>query len=241
MSTSPSPGPVSGLMQAEMRAVSEGLRRAVTRTGQEVQSLLREQARGAGFRDGGRAVANAWRLKVFPAPHVTTFHPAAVVSSKTPDIVDAFDRGQPITVKNHKFMAFPTGYNATGGRRNASRRGGMRVTTGEMLSARGQAFIIPSKHNRSVFLWCLRVKEARGLKQRGKNRIRLFVGDATEVMTGHRKGQQQAVRETLAQGFVPMFVLARQVVPRKRFDVAAARDRSESMLMANVLVELSRI
>lgn len=241
MSTSTFSGQVSKIMQAEARAVSDGLRRAVTRAGQEVQTLLRDQARGTGFKDGGRALANAWRLKAFPTANVMTFHPAALVMSKTPEIVNAFDQGQPITVKRHKYMAFPTGFNAIGGRRNASRRGGLRVSTSEMLAAKGQAFVIPSKKNRLAALWCLRVKEARGLKKSGKNRVRLFVGDAVEVMTGHRKGQQQAARETLARGFVPMFILVRQVNPRKRLDVDAVRDRADSMLMANVLVELSQI
>lgn len=240
MPTSTSSARVSDLMRAEARAVAAGLRRAVTRTGQEVQSLLREQVRGAGFKDGGRALANAWRLKIFPAANIETFHPAALVFSKMPEVVDAFDRGMPITVKSRKYLAFPTGHNALNGRRGAAGRGGLRVSTSEMMAARGGAFVIPSRRNRSVSLWCLRVKEARGMTRRGRNRIRLFVGAATEVLTGHRKGRQQAARDLLAQGFVPMFFLVRQVIPRKLLDVGAVRDRAESMLFANVMLELAR-
>ena len=112
------------------------------------------------------------------------------------------------------------------------------MTTQAMIAAGSQAFILRAKSNRSVFLWCLRVNEARGMKRRGRNRLRLFVGDATEVLTGHRKGQQAMAREVLDRGFVPMFVLVRQVVPRKRLDVDAVRDHAAPLLLANVLAEL---
>ena len=42
----------------------------------------------------------------------------------------------------------------------------------------------------------------------------------------------------LDRGFVPMFVLVRQVVPRKRLDVDAVRDHAVPLLLANVLAEL---
>jgi hypothetical protein len=43
-------------MQAEVRAMAGGLRRAVTATGRDVQSELRAQARFAGFKNGGAAL-----------------------------------------------------------------------------------------------------------------------------------------------------------------------------------------
>ena len=54
-------------MDAEIVAIAAGLRRAVTRTGWQVQQELRAQARAGGFKDGGRAIANAWRLRIYPA------------------------------------------------------------------------------------------------------------------------------------------------------------------------------
>ena len=65
------------------------------------------------------------------------------------------------------------------------------------MAAGGLAFILRAKSKRSVFLWCLRVNEARDMRQRAGNRIRLFVGYATEVLTGHRKGQHAMAREVL--------------------------------------------
>jgi hypothetical protein len=106
-------------MKAEVRAVASGLRRAVTATGREVQSELRAQARSAGFKDGGRSIANAWRLNVYPRQGIgtRTLRPAALVSSRMPEVVDAFDSGKTIMARGGKYMAFPTGYNASRGRR----------------------------------------------------------------------------------------------------------------------------
>ena len=83
-------GRLKPAMQAEMRAVAGALRRAVVTTGGEVQSELRAQASSAGFKDGGRSIANAWRLNLYPAGGVapTTFKPAALVWSRMPTVVD---------------------------------------------------------------------------------------------------------------------------------------------------------
>ena len=141
---------ITDAMKAEARAIAAGLRRAVERTGRQVQEDLRAQVRSAGFKDGGRAMANAWRLKTFPAAGVVTFRPAALVFSKMPEAVQAFDRGEPIVARKRKYLAFPTGYNARSGRRSAGSRGGVRVTTQAMIAAGSQAFILRAKSNRSV-------------------------------------------------------------------------------------------
>ena len=233
----------AGLDQ-ELRKVSAALRRAVTSTGAEVQAELRAQARGAGFKDGGRAVANAWRLQVFPRPGVgpKTLRPAALVWSRMPDIVTAFDRGAVIRAKGGKYLAFPTGYNAARGRRNAGSRGGVRVTTDQMMQAgrRGEAFVLPSKSNPRVKLWCLRVAETRGVTQRTRNRVRLFVNQSTEVVTGRVRGLQAKRREVLKQGFVPMFFLMRQVSLRKRLDIDGVRSRAPRQFAAHAVRELNR-
>ena len=228
-------------MQAEMRAVAGGLRRAVTATGREVQSELRAQAHSAGFKDGGRSIANAWRLNLYPAGGVapTTFKPAALVWSRMPTVVTAFDRGAQIIARGRKYLAFPTGYNSIGGRR-AGRRGGRRITPAQMMQAgrRGEAFVLPSKSRPGTALWCLRVAAATGTSRRTRNRLRLFVGSGTEVLTGHRKGQVQRRQDVLAQGFVPMFLLLKRVTLRKRLDVAGVRSRVPGWFARNVIAEL---
>jgi hypothetical protein len=237
-------GNLTQALDQEVRKVAAALRRAVATTGQQVQGELRAQARGTGFKDGGRSVANAWRLQVFPRTGVgpKTLRPAALVWSRMPDVVTAFDRGAPIRAKAGKYLAFPTGYNAGRGRRNAGRRGGMRVTPEQMIAAgkRGEAFVLPSKSNPRVRLWCLRVAGAYGTTQRTRKRLRLFVGESTEVVTGKVKGLQQRRRDVLKQGFVPMFFLMRQVSLRKRLDVEGVRRKAPRWFAANAARELAR-
>jgi hypothetical protein len=238
-------GRLKPAMQAEVRAVAGGLRRAVAATGREVQSELRAQARSAGFKDAGRSIANAWRLNLYPAGGVapTTFKPAALVWSRMPTVVDAFDRGALIVARGRKYLAFPTGYNSIGGRRGASRRGGLRITPAQMMQAgrRGEAFVLPSKSRPGTALWCLRVAAATGTSRRTRNRLRLFVGSGTEVLTGHRKGQAQRRQDVLAQGFVPMFLLMRRASLRRRLEVANVRSRVPGWFARNAVAELRGI
>jgi len=147
-------GDLRAAMEAEIRDVARAMRRGVERAGREVQAELRAQARGADFSDKGRALANSWRLKLYPPPGAAprSFRPAALVYSNAPKLVEAFDKGIPIAAKGGRYLAFPTGYNAMRGRRGASSRGGLRVTPAEMKAARGEAFIIRSKSNPAVRL-----------------------------------------------------------------------------------------
>jgi hypothetical protein len=117
-------GNLTQALDQEVRRVAASLRRAVVTTGQRVEGELRAQARGAGFKDGGKPIANAWRLKVYPPPGVgpKTLRPAAHVTSRMSDVVSAFDKGATIRAKGGKYLAFPTGYNAGGGRRSAGTR-----------------------------------------------------------------------------------------------------------------------
>ncbi len=232
-------------MKAEVREVSAGLRRAVDRTGKQVQTLVRQQAKAAGFRDGGRAIANSWRLKTFPRPGTATFNPAAEVASNMPLAVETFDKGATVTVKRREWLVWPTGFNATAGRRNAGRGGGMRVTPEQMLHAsRGEAFVIRARHNPRIALWCLRVRAATGLRRggkRGAGRLRLFVGGHNvEVATGKVKGQGKWRQSLLRQGFVPMFFMAKKVTLRKRLDLEGVRRSAAGLLATNVAQELRR-
>lgn len=86
-------GDLRAAMEAEIRDVARAMRRGVERAGREVQAELRAQARGAGFSDKGRPLANSWRLKLHPPPGTAprSFRPAALVYSNAPKLVEAFD------------------------------------------------------------------------------------------------------------------------------------------------------
>ena len=236
-------GDFDGIVREETAETSRRLRDGIRRASDALREDLRGQTVTALPR--GRGIANAWRSKVFPEnPFTVTLHPAAVVWSRAPNIISAFDEGKPITAKRSRFLCWPTGFNATSGRRNAGARGGLRVTAAEMAGARGQAVVIPTKSDRSVFLWCLRVRQASstgGRSRRGRGRVRLFVGNRNvEVNTGRGRAADRAGRakDLTTLGLVPMFFLKKTVNPGKRLDVAGAARRAEGALFAHLGAEM---
>ena len=106
---------------------------------------------------------------------------------------------------------------------------------------RNEAFVLQPKGGGDVALWCLRVAGASGTTRRTRNRLRLFVNTATEVATGNRKGAAARRRELLAQGYVPMFFLARQVTLRKRLDIVAVRAMAPGRYARALVAELGRL
>lgn len=231
-------GDLKAAMQAEVKRVAGAMRRGITTAAQQTQADLRAHARGASFKDGGRAMANAWRMAVYPRAR-ETLKPAALVFSRMPDVVAAFDKGAVVRTKKGKYLAWPTGYNAALGRRNAGRRGGLRVTPEQMVQAgkRNEAFVIPSKANPRVSLWCLRITQ----EVRGRRGVKVYVGRGVEVATGRVKGLQQKRRELLSKGFIPMFFLARQVTLRKLLDIAAVRALAAGRYARAAASELARL
>jgi hypothetical protein len=223
-------------MEQEVRRVAGALRRAVATTGQQAQAELRAQARGAGFRDGGRAIANAWRLNVYPRPGTgrDSFKPAAQITSRMAEVVDVFDRGRVITAKGRKHLAIPTPVNRVGNRRSKNGAFPTRVTPQEMFRLGG--FIRPTS-TPGLSLWCLPLRT----EKTKRGRLKLFAGRYTQVLTGNRKGAQ-AIRAAYARdrSFVPMFFLMRQVSLRKRLSVEQVRARAPGLFANNAVRELGR-
>ena len=223
-------------MDGEVRRVAGSLKRAVTTAGSGAQSELRAQARSAGFKDGGRSIANAWRLNVYPRPGVgpNSFRPAALITNKMAEVVDIFDRGVTITVKRHKYLAIPTPINRTSAKRSNNGQYPVRVTALEMFRSGG---FTRKTSNPRVVLWCLPLRTE--TSKRG--RVRVFAGRYTQVLTGNRKGQQAARKEYAAQRtFVPMFFLMKQVTLRKRLDIEQVRRRAPGVFAREAVKELNR-
>lgn len=236
-------GSLRETIQEQTILAAGAIRSGVEEAGREIQAELRDQVAKAGFKGGGRRVANAWRMRVFPRQAVATLHPAALVYTQTPEIIEAFESGSLIAVKKAKYLCWPTGFNATGGRRQAGRRGGMRVTPAEMIASK-EAVVLPVKSNPAVKLWCLRVTTGRRPTKTGRaGKLRFYVNRrSVEVNTGKGRKGERAYRtaQILKRNLVPMFFLARQVDPRKRFDVAGVAKRADAVLERRLLGRLNR-
>jgi Family of unknown function (DUF6441) len=216
-------GDVRRLLQAEVRAGE----RAATRAVREETDALKRELRGqvaAAFGTKGRGIASAWRSAIYPRFGVS-LRPAGLVWSKTPVIVDAFERGALIRAKGSKFLAIPTGFNAARGHRGRGGKG-LRVTPSQM-AASGQAFLRPFRSGRG-YVWCLPLRGATSLGngRRPRRRTLLFAGGIAEVGTANRKGREAWARDMLRKGMVPMFILLPQVKLTKRLDVAGAAARA---------------
>jgi hypothetical protein len=218
-------GDLRRLLQAEVRAGE----RAATRALREETDSLKRELRGqvtAAFGGKGRGIANAWRSAVYPRSGVS-LRPAGLVWTKTPTIVDAFERGALIRARGAKYLAIPTGFNAARGQRGRGGKG-MRVTPAQM-AASGQAFLRPFRSGRG-FVWCLPLYGASGTSRTGGRRRRgrtlLSAGGIAEVGTANRKGREAWARGMLRKGMVPMFLLLPQVRLAKRLDVAGAAQRA---------------
>jgi hypothetical protein len=217
-------GSISGQVEAVQRQLAAGLRGAVDRTARETQAELRALARAAKFKDGGRAVANAWRRETFPRPGVgpKSLRPAALVWSKVPDIVEGFGADRTIAPKGGGMrMAIPTKYNLRSvkrGRRN------LIFTTLQMsrLTNEGAARIAPSRRNRDVLLWYLRVNKP-GPRQR-----------RSWVERKYRFGTVRLASKGIQRDWVPMFTLIKPYRRRKLWDLAEVAARARARLAAAV-------
>ena len=183
--------------------------------------------------DGGKALANSWRLKIYPAASATTtLRPAALVFSRAPDLAQIFDEGAIVTTDKHEYLAIPTPINRIPGRR-VEGRAKTRVTPPEMYRLGG--FVRRTK-NPNVSLWCLPLRT----EKTKRGRTRLFAGYA-QILTGNRKGAE-AARAAYARDrkFAVMFLLMKRVTLRKRLNIAAVRGKAASLYARAATAALSR-
>lgn len=234
----------------EVAAVKMGVTRAVDRATARLQQKLRAQTLAAGL---GQGNANAWRTRRYPEDR-DSLNAAGLVYSKSPAVIDGFNKGSLITHHGSRYLAIPTNFNRKQGKRraiaeNKGKRNywlNVRVKPEEMVESR-QSFIIKSKKKAGVLLWCLQVNEARGRYGRNKQgKRRAFAGGLVEVGTAHgsRRGrgrtgtQQQKVGAILASGFVPMFSLTPAVKLEKRLDLDRLAGEAAADVAAQITAEL---
>lgn len=98
-------GNVAPLLDDQAEALSTALRAAIETASTSLLYELRGQVRAAGL---GTGLEKAWRREVYPRSRKRSFHPAALVYSKSTVLHDAFDLGPTITAKRARFLVIPT-------------------------------------------------------------------------------------------------------------------------------------
>ena len=94
----------------------------------------------------------------------------------------------------------------------------MRITTAQM-AAHPKSFVVRAKGRPDVLLWCLPVAQGEArTSARGRKARALLAGGVVQVATGKDRGRLRR-KDALKQGFVPMFILLREVQLAKRIDL----------------------
>lgn len=218
-------GQISGNMAAIVNGAADEIS-ASLRSGIDVASAgllddLRGQVRAAGL---GNGLEKAWRREVYPRARKTTFHPAALVYSKSTILHEAFDRGPQIAARRSRFLVIPTA-------------AGQRLGLGEIPSSRKGGRVPGGKKRRYADLepFADRIGaeissasrgggSVRGRARRGASGARIVLvpsrGNHLVALLYARSGARPVVVATL----VPTVKLAR------RLDIEGAEQRAETTL-----------
>jgi hypothetical protein len=116
---------------------------SVRRVGLAAQARLRQQVTTS--LRGAQGVANAWRIKFYPDGR-PSLGAAAVIFSKAPNIIRAFDAGEVITPKGARYLAIPL---PAAGPVNI---GGKRITPRSYAQRTGQTLAFVERPGKSALL-----------------------------------------------------------------------------------------
>ncbi|WP_174710261.1 DUF6441 family protein [Thalassospira marina] len=209
---------VSRDLRRVMHAKSDDLKKAVTQgmrdTSPQVKEFLRAQVRRAGM---GSRLANSWRDESYPKRGSSSFDAAALVWTKAPKIVNAFDKGVLIRSDSGFFLAIPT--------ENAPKKGmdGKRISPSNFPEFRYGRLRLVYRRNGASLL----VVDGVGFTKTGR-------------VSRQRKNGGRLKSGAYGRGVttVPMFLLVRQVKLKKRFDVKDAERFGARAAVRNILRNL---
>jgi len=198
-------------MASEVAGAETGVTLGVGAAGEGLKTELRAQITASGL---GERLAKTWRSRVYPVGEKSA-SAAALIWTKAPELVDAFDRGVTIRSKDGFYLAIPT---AAAGTQRGSRRQG-RLTPGIWERRTGRR---------------LRFVYRRGAPS-------LLVADGVRVdkrgFAVSNEGRRNGRTYTRLQGATTsvIFVLLPQVTLRKRLNVQESGSRWQARLPTLVL------
>jgi len=195
-------GSVRGIVDAELRDLAQAMRRGVADAGAAVHEELRAQLVGS---LPATVVNGMFGVTIFPTEGTAaqnSLMPAAVVAPRKPKIVMALVDPIEIVARDGRYLTFPTPY-------NRNRSGSVKVQIGDMVRARGQTFVIASRSDPAVKLWCLRGGAAVDMNMLRRDEAARALG--------------RQIFPTQQRNFIPMFFLLKTVRTRKRLDIELVR------------------
>ena len=212
-------GTLKEALRAEYRTLERSVKAAIHENGQNLKGKLRQDTTRAGL---GPRVGNAWRARTYPTGSASA-GAAAVVWSKAPKIILNFELAREIRPKNKKFLAIPTeaarrsGFTGPGGTGKSFVRGTrQQFTVGRAGATRSRSARLSPSNFPAGKLGKLRFIPTK------KGGV-LVLDKAVKTFsrkTGDQSGFRRAGPKSRSQGgSVIMFVLVRNVRPRKKLNV----------------------
>jgi hypothetical protein len=211
------------LLDDQAEAITTALRTAIETASASLLDELRGQVRAAGL---GTGLEKAWRREVYPRSRKRTFHPAALVYSKSTVLHDAFDAGPAITARRSRFLVIPT-------------EAGRRLGLGTVPSSRKGGAVPGGQRRRYAdlepFADRLDAEVVSASRRAGGGRTR---------RSGARTGPRIVLVPARAGGLVALLYLRRDAKPvaiarlvptvklQKLLDIAGAEARAETALSA---------
>lgn len=204
-------GELKAEMAAEISSAERAVTGGITAGANGLKAELRGQVTGSGL---GERLAKTWRSQTYPKGEPST-NAAALVWTKAPKLVDAFDRGALIRSKDGFFLAIPT---AAAGTQRAS---GFtpRLTPGIWERRTGMRLRFVYRRGRPSLL----VADGTRVNSRG----------AAVSNAGRRKGASYTRLQGAATSVI--FILLPQVRLKKRLDVQGAGDRWQARVPGLIL------
>lgn len=201
-------GDLRKIVAEEIGDMKKAVTRGMAKASEGLKMELRQQVTGAGM---SQRMANTWRAEVYPErAGVFSLRAAALVFSRAPIIIDAFDRGVTIVpVRGSRYLAIPT-------------KAVPRRRSGE--GAKGRYYMSPVEVEAHFNQDLKFAKAANG-------RLVAYV-DAIGSKSG--RGFRRATPKRLAAGrttaSVVMFVMIPHAQMKKKFDVDGAAEKWRSRL-----------
>lgn len=197
---------VDRLLAEEVRAGERATKRGLAGAGSELKTAWRAQITGAGL---GKRLAGSVRSEAYPKAR-DSLNAAALVWTKAPTLIDAFNRGVTIRSDSGFWLAIPT---KAAGRGD----GGKKITPARWEQRTGRRLRFVYRRGRTALL----VDEGQRAFRRASDPV----------------GFTQRQRRSAPRQSIVVFILVPQVRLRKRLDLDRDTARIGGTLAARILAE----